>query len=273
MNKLDDQLPELMTRATDGLEPESVDLVERSMAQGVRLRRRRSTAAGMAAGGAVLLTMGLVVTGIQQFDQRGDTGPMVAGPPVAGPPVASAKPPNTPSGLPSTESTKFPKRKPGGPTLATLRSLLKTPGRTQSAPRSWGNDATFAASLVIDDGKGKSLVSVITQRMLGPGSPTCKDVTGVPDCTTRADGSKIRSQHLGQEGNGIISNLVEITSKDGRYIGLVTYNAVGEWETKPTRTAPLLSVAQLTELAESKLWTYPASGLVVDPVGQSEGSK
>ncbi|GAB3930186.1 hypothetical protein GCM10029976_031360 [Kribbella albertanoniae] len=104
MNKLDGQLPELMARATDGLEPESVDLVERSLAQGVRLRRRRSTAAGVAAGGAVLMTMGVVVAGIQHFDQRGDTGPMVAGPP-----VASAKPTSTPSGLPSTETTKFPK--------------------------------------------------------------------------------------------------------------------------------------------------------------------
>ncbi|GAA1704183.1 hypothetical protein GCM10009745_59620 [Kribbella yunnanensis] len=252
MNKLDGQLPGLMARATDGLEPESVDLVERSLAQGVRLRRRRSTAAGVAAGGAVLVTMGLVVAGFQHFDHRGDAGPMVAGPP-----VASTKPTNTLSGLPSTQPTKIPKPKPGGPTLATLRSLLKAPGRTLSAPESWGseNDGFFAAASVVDDGKGKSQVQVLTQRMLLNRPVSCKDL---PGCTMRPDGSTIRSQQLGQEGNGIISNFVEITRKDGRFIGLTSYNAAGEKDTKPTRTAPILSVAQLTELAESKLWTYPA---------------
>ena len=187
MNKLDDQLPELMTRATDGLEPETVDLVERSMAQGVRLRRRRSAAAGVAAGGAVLVTMGLVVAGVQHFDQRGGSQPQVAGPPVA------SKPTSAPSGLPSADPTKIPKPKPGSPVLSTLQSLLKRPGYTLSAPESWGSEGEgfLAAATVVDDGKGKSRVQVLTQRMLRPGPPTCKDV---PGCTKRPDGSTIRSQ-------------------------------------------------------------------------------
>lgn len=249
MNKLDDQLPELMTRATDGLEPESVDLVERSVAQGVRLRRRRSAAAGVAAGGAVLVTMGLVVAGVQHFDQRGGSQPLVAGPPVA------SKPTSAPSGLPSADPTKKPK--PGGPTLKTLQSLLKGPGRTLSAPASWGgeDEGFFAASTVVDDGKGKSQVQVLTQRMLLPGPPTCKDV---PGCTKRPDGSTIRSQQLGHERDGVLSNFVEITWKDGRFIGLTSYNAVSEKDSKPTRAKPFLTVAQLTELAGSKQWKYPA---------------
>jgi hypothetical protein len=176
-NKLDDQLPELMTRATDGLEPESVDLVERSLAQGVRLRRRRSAVAGVAAGGAVLVTMGLVVAGVQHFDQRGEAAP--AGPLVVGPVTTPTPKPPAPSASASNPTQVPPTANPKDPTLLTLKSLVKGPGRTFSAPETWGGteDGFFAAALVVDDGKGGSRVQVLLERLQKP--PSC---VGEPGC-------------------------------------------------------------------------------------------
>ncbi|MFI5728711.1 hypothetical protein ACIA49_01235 [Kribbella sp. NPDC051587] len=245
MSNLDSKLPELMRRATEDLEPESVDLVERSVAQGTRLRQRRGALTGVAAGVAVLATMGVVVGAVQHFDRRADGGALVAGPPIAATPSFNPTPP--PAVTPPATVAK-------GPTLDTLRSLLKTPGRTLSAPESWGgaDDGFFGAAYVADEGKGKSQVTVLLQRFKGPAS--CKDVQG---CTKRPDGSTIRTQSMGGEGGGVISNFVEVRRKDGRFVSLTSYNAPSEKDTKPTRTRPILSVQQLTQLADSPKWKFP----------------
>ncbi|MFK4086645.1 hypothetical protein ACI2LF_21235 [Kribbella sp. NPDC020789] len=258
MNKLDDQLPELMSRATDGLEPESVDLVERSVEQGVRLRRRRSAAAGVAAGGAVLATMGLVVAGVQHFDQRGDTG--VASPLVVGPATPTPKP-TAPSASTSDPTYVPPTANLKDPTLQTLKSLVGGHGRTLSAPETWGGkeEGFFAASWVVDDGKGGSRVQVLLERLQGPAS--CTDV---PGCRKRPDGSAIRSESLSPEYSdsrqkkfGIVSSFVEIVRKDGRRISVTAYNGVSEKGTRHTRVAPILTVAQLTKLADKQAWKFP----------------
>lgn len=67
MNNLNDTLPELMRRATENLEPESTDLVERGMRRGTILRRRRTALLSFTGAGAVLATAGIVIGGTQLF--------------------------------------------------------------------------------------------------------------------------------------------------------------------------------------------------------------
>ncbi|TDD63471.1 hypothetical protein E1263_00530 [Kribbella antibiotica] len=252
MSNLDSKLPELMRQATEDLEPESVDLVERSVAQGTRLRQRRSVLAGTAAGVAVLATVGVVVGTVQHFDGRADGGPMVAAPPTISTPAASTTP---------TVQTP-PPSKAGGPTLATLKSLVQGPGRTLSLPETWGGaqDGFFGAGLVVDDGKGGSRIQVLLERHQGPAS-----CAGEPGCKKRPDGSTIRSSSLipeysddRQQEFGIVYNYVEITRKDGRQISATSYNGVSEKGTKHTRAVPILTVAQLTKLADDQAWKFPA---------------
>ncbi|WP_405056871.1 hypothetical protein OG474_29555 [Kribbella sp. NBC_01505] len=260
MKDLDTQLPELMVRATDGLEPESVDLVERSVVQGVRLRQRRSALAGVAGGVAVLATVGVVVGAVQHFDQGGSAEP--AGSLVVGPAVTPTPAPSAPVPGASEEVYTPPVVNTKDPTLQTLKSLVSGSGRTLSAPENWGGkeDGFFAAGWVVDDGKGGSRVQVLLERH--EASPSC---AGVPGCHKRPDGSTIRSESLGPEYSdgrqkefGIVSSYVEITRKDGRKISLTAYNGVSEKGTKHTRAVPILTVAQMTKLADNQAWKFPA---------------
>jgi hypothetical protein len=258
VSNLDSKLPELMRRATEELEPESVDLVERSVAQGTRLRQRRGALTGVAAGVAVLATMGVVVGAVQHFDRNGQAAP--AGSLAVGP--AATPKPSLPSKAPSGPVAPAPSANLKDPTLATLKSLLQGPSRTLSKPETWGSeqDGFFAAAWVVDDGKGGSRVDAALAKRAG--RPSC---TGLPGCRKRPDGSTIRSESLSPEYSderqkefGIVSNYVEIVRKDGRMISVTSYNGVSEKGTKHTRVAPILTVAQLTKLADSQAWQFPA---------------
>lgn len=59
------QLTDLMNRATENLEPVTADLLERSVTQGLRQRRRRTALLTASGAGAVLATAGLIGGGIQ----------------------------------------------------------------------------------------------------------------------------------------------------------------------------------------------------------------
>jgi hypothetical protein len=258
VSNLDSKLPELMRRATEDLEPESVDLVERSVAQGTRLRQRRGALTGVAAGVAVLATMGVVVGAVQHFDRNGQAAP--AGSLAVGP--AATPKPSLPSKAPSGPVAPASSANLKDPTLVTLKSLLQGSGRTFSKPENWGgkDDGFFGASWVVDDGKGGSRVEVLLERLKGPAS-----CAGVPGCRKRPDGSTIQSESLSPEYSdarqkefGIVSSFVEIVRKDGRRISVSSYNGVSEKGTKHTRVAPILTVAQLTKLADSQAWQFPA---------------
>src|ERR1700754_4734622 len=109
------QLTDLMHRATENLEPVTPDLLERSVKQGLRQRRRRTTLLTASGAGAVLATAGLIAGGISRAGL-----PATA---VAGSPLPAAQPP---AAKPPAVTTKNP-AKPGQvtpqQTLATLKSL------------------------------------------------------------------------------------------------------------------------------------------------------
>ncbi|MBB6567804.1 hypothetical protein HPO96_05010 [Kribbella sandramycini] len=254
-------LPELMHRATDGLEPESADLVERSVLQGLRLRRRRTALASAAGVAAVAATVAVVAGAVHVVGQPNGAQPAGA--------LASSPTPSTPSSptppAPFVSTTEEPgdgAQPPvqlNDPTLKTLRTLLKGKGKLTAAD-TWGSAAEgyLGASYVVDDGKGGSQVQVM---LSNGGHPTCKDV---PGCSVRADGSTIRAQQpapeypKGRNVDGVLTSFVEITRKGGRFISVTSYNAVEEKGSKATRPLPILTVAQLTKLADDTAWKFPA---------------
>jgi hypothetical protein len=241
------QLTDLMHRATENLEPVTPDLLERSLAQGVRQRRRRTALLTASGAGAVLATAGLIAGGIHALGAPSDTA-------VAGNPAPFVKP--SPGTTPVT--------KPAGvnpqQTLATLKGLVSKPGRTLSAPQTWG-DGTFAgAAYVVNDGHGASRVEVMVSGG-GEANPCAPARQG---CTTLPDGSVVYASAAEptytdgrQEQYGVVSNHVTLYRSDGRNINLASYNAPAEKGTRHTRPQPLLSVADLTKLAQSNAWKLP----------------
>lgn len=236
-------LTDLMRRATEDLEPKSSDLVECGMRRGAVLRRRRTALRGFASAGAVLATAGVIVGGNQLIGSNSSTDTPAAGLPTVVTSTASSavvKPPATPND-----------------TLQTLRSLLPA-GLEVSQPRTWG-DNFIGASYVVDDGKGASLLEV--QVMTRKSQISCANEAHPKNCTTRPDGTIVLAeQQPGRSVKGLqvaAASTVQLRYPDGRIIVLGSANSTA-WKKAPiTRAQPLLTVAQLTALADSKAWGFP----------------
>ena len=118
------QLSDLMQRATENLEPVTPDLLERSVQQGLRLRRRRTTVLSLTGAGAVLATVGVIAGGVQLLSTPADSA-------AAATPIPMAKP--TPVAKPTQVTSKQ--------TLATLRALVEQHGKL-SKPETWGTSGS-----------------------------------------------------------------------------------------------------------------------------------
>ncbi len=243
---MNSQLTELMQQATENLEPVTPDLLERSVQQGLRLRRRRTTILSLTGAGAVLATVGLIAGGIQSFGSPSEAS-------VAGTPLPSATP--TPAAKPHPVTARQ--------TLATLRSLIAAPGRTLSHPEARGDsdDGFNAAAYVVDDGKGASRIEVLVSG--GGEQDPCADPSAT--CTTNPDGSTLftvteQPEYPGDRNiDGVVSNYVTLHFPDGRFIGITSYNAPAEKDSRHTRQKPLFSVPELTTMVQSKTWKFPAA--------------
>ena len=243
------QLTDLMHQATENLEPVTTDLLERSVAQGLRLRRRRTAIATASGAGAVLATAGLIAGGIHLAGSPTDAA-------VAGSPVPSAKP--------SATTTATPTAKPAGvnpkQTLATLKTLVAAPGRTLSSPETWGGGDFAGAAYVVNDGHGAARVDVMLSGG-GEGNPCVPKRTG---CSTLPDGSVLYVSKESPEYSdsrqaqySVVSNLVVLYRHDGRNINVTSYNGPAEKGQRHTRPNPILSAAELSDLAKSKAWKLP----------------
>jgi hypothetical protein len=255
MNNLNDTLPGLMHRATENLEPDSTDLLERTVQQGLRLRRRRTTLLTASGAGAVLATAGLVVGTTQVLGRPSDAA-------IAGTPVPSAV--QTPTSKPIT-----PKE-----TLATLEQLISKPGRTVSQPTTWGGtkDGFLAASYIVDDGHGASRVEVLVSG--GEQQDPCAPAGS--GCTTDPDGSIVyasseRPEYSDgrQDRNRVVSSYVTVSRRGGGTISITSYNGPAQKGTKHTRTHPFFTVPQLVAMAKSTAWKFPPA----PAGGPSKGAK
>jgi len=252
------QLTDLMNRATENLEPVTADLLERSVAQGLRQRRRRTALLTASGAGAVLATAGLIGGGIQLLSSPADAG-------VAGTAAPLTKP-SVKSSTKTPPASVTPKE-----TLATLRSLLAARGLKLSEPETWGGGDFAGAAYVVDDGKGAARVDVMVSGG-GEGNPCVPVRSG---CTTLADGAVLYVSPISPEYTdgrqaqyGVVSRYVTLFRKDGRNINLTSYNGPAEKGQSHTRKNPILSAAELSDLAKSKSWKLPPVN-AIKPSGKS----
>jgi hypothetical protein len=249
---MDTNLSNLMHQATEDLEPVTTDLYERSLKQGLRLRRRRTTILSVTGAGAVLATAGIIAGGMQAFGGPNETS-------AASMPIPAAKPP---AAKPSTAT--MPKIVTPEQTLATLRSLAQHRGKL-SHPETWGGakDGFLGAAYVVDDGKGAGYV----QAMVSAGGEHGEANPCVPlqsGCTKLPDGSWLSVQKEvpeysdgRQQQEGVVGNYVIRFLPDGRNINLTSYNAPAEKGEQHTRPKPTFTTDELVTMAKSKAWKFP----------------
>lgn len=106
------------------------------------------------------------------------------------------------------------------------------------------------AYVVVDDGKGRSLVQINVQRDM-------RDVTGdlYSDATTLPDGTLLAtSQQPGEKGGaGVVQWTADTMRPDGMRVVVSAFNS-GDQASAATRSEPALTIEQLTALATSPEW-------------------
>ncbi|MGW1746294.1 hypothetical protein ACWCRD_11870 [Streptomyces sp. NPDC002092] len=130
----------------------------------------------------------------------------------------------------------------------TLKSLL--PKGAFKVSEDSGEDSGFGY-LVLDDGRGKSLVQVNVQTNM---SDAEGDLFG-SDAEVLADGTKVATHQVPGEkgGAGVVMWTVDTIRTDGRRVVISAFNS-GAQDTAATRKTPALTMKQLREIALSSKW-------------------
>jgi hypothetical protein len=216
----------------------------------VTLRRRRTALLTFTGAGAVLATTATVIGGPQFLGSSSDVDTAVAGAPALSTSV------NHSSGAPSPGAPAAAEQVTPKGTLETLTELL--PGSLRvSGPTMWG-DNFIGVSVVADDGKGISRIEATVQTTKA--RMTCDNEPPTSDCKVRPDGSILitsQSKVVRPVDGGVITNGVLVYRPDRTVIHLASTNAPQMKATKPTAPQPVLSIAQLTKMADSGLWKFP----------------
>ncbi|GAA0963706.1 hypothetical protein GCM10009554_83500 [Kribbella koreensis] len=244
MKNLNDTLPELMRRATENLDPESTDLVERGMARGLTLRRRRTALFTATGATAVLATAAVIVGGNQLFAKD------------AQPPAASTT---------TKQSTAVTKEAPKPVTMketqATLTKLL--PARLKVAKAQvWDDGGGYQAELIVNDGKGPSLLSLAIRPAWGKDQGCSDQKPGT--CAPRADGSVLTvvKDEVDERTPGVLTNRIYLIRPGGETIALSSLNGPtvtrnGAVTVEKSRPKPPLTTAELVKIADSDTWRFP----------------
>lgn len=163
---------------------------------------------------------------------------------------------------PLLEQLPPPQTKPGGSTTdpgahepsgaavqATLRSLLPKNQGLRVVDK--GGQGSYAY-LVVDDGKGRSLVQINVQ----PGMTGIRgDVFGVPGVTTEADGTLVSlSERPGEKGGeGVVWWSADTLAPDDFRVVVSAFNS-GTQHDAATRPEPALTTEQMKTIALSPKW-------------------
>ncbi|APE22402.1 MULTISPECIES: hypothetical protein [Streptomyces] len=137
---------------------------------------------------------------------------------------------------------------PSGPAMqATLRSLL--PKGLKVVDK---NQDSGYAHMVVDDGKGKSLVGVNVQPDM---SDVADELFGSGDVTTLPDGRRVKlTQQPGEKGGaGVVWWSVDTITPEGFRVVVSAFNSGAQHEAA-TRPEPALTMAQLKAIALSLKW-------------------
>ncbi|GCB46370.1 hypothetical protein [Streptomyces sp. NL15-2K] len=218
-------------------------LTAAGQARGRRLRlRRRAAIVGSTAG------LALVGVGGALLSLPGDGSPDREQRSVATAPTATAGPTATPEKpRPSAPEKSVPVSVDGDTIGQTLAGLL--PDGLEVVARG-AQEAEFAY-LVVDDGKGRSLVQINVQ-------PGMSDVAGQlfgADAETLPSGTKVTtSQRPGEKGGaGVVMWTADTIRTDGLRVVVSAFNS-GAQDTAATRETPALTMEQLKEIAVSPKW-------------------
>ncbi|MFF8511976.1 hypothetical protein ACF064_28265 [Streptomyces sp. NPDC015492] len=134
-----------------------------------------------------------------------------------------------------------------GAVQSTLRSLLP-PGLRVTAEGGGGE----YAYLVVDDGKGKSLVQINVQQDM---ANVADDLFGSGDVTTLPDGRRVKlTRQPGEKGGeGVVWWTADTMTPEGFRVVVSAFNA-GTQHEAATRAEPALTMDQLKSIALSLRW-------------------
>ncbi|MEU1289553.1 hypothetical protein [Kitasatospora sp. NPDC005856] len=277
-DKFEDDLLYALTRTGEGFRTEQAGLVAGGYQRGRRRWRRRSAAAVV--GGAAALA--LVGTGAVYLGAPGgrDAGTVSAASAPAG--SAAGTVTAAAAATPSAVKSSAPTVVSGDEVLATFRALLPRGETTEAEGRGTDDErqgGTYAsASLVLDDGQGKSLIQLGVQKhwpkqTQAPTCPTDFKLARVDSCTdtTLADGSRLLLLQ-GYEYSDDRADTKEwsavLTGPDGRSISVHEWNAPKEKGAPDSRPNPPLSPDQLKAVVTDRSWDRIAAAVRYDGVDQ-----
>ncbi|MEU2074708.1 hypothetical protein [Streptomyces sp. NPDC013489] len=166
-------------------------------------------------------------------DMSGGAGGQVSGPGKGGPDVQDTPPRHV---EPSGDAVR-----------STLRSLLPKGLKVTDK----GGEGEYAY-VVVDDGKGKSLVQINVQPNM---SDVAGDLFGSGDVTTLPDGRRVKlTQQPGEKGGeGVVWWTVDTLTPEGFRVVVSAFNA-GTQHEAATRAEPALTMEQLKAIALSAKW-------------------
>ncbi|MER5201902.1 hypothetical protein [Streptomyces sp. NPDC002825] len=154
---------------------------------------------------------------------------------------------SVPKDKPAPGAVRLPAVPSAAAVQATLRSLL--PKGVTVTSHGGGDGHGY---VVVDDGKGKSLVGVDVQPDAGKAVAELFTGAGV---VTLPDGTKVRAtQQPGEKGGaGVVWWSVDTLSPEGFRVGVSAFNSGAQHEAA-TRAEPALTMEQLQALALSPKW-------------------
>jgi hypothetical protein len=144
-----------------------------------------------------------------------------------------------------TAASSQPEGIDGGAVTSTLVSLL--PKGVKVVAKS-GPDSGYAY-VVLDDGKGRSLVQINVQ----PDMSDVKDQLFGTGAETLADGTKVVTHKKPGEKGGVVMWTADTIRTNGFRVVVSAFNS-GSQATAATRTAPALTTKQLRAIALSAKW-------------------
>ncbi|MFE7596945.1 hypothetical protein [Streptomyces sp. NPDC057494] len=152
-----------------------------------------------------------------------------------------------PGGKPTPGKVDLPPAPSAAAVQATLRSLL--PKGATVVSHGGGDGHGY---VVVDDGKGKSMVGVDVQPT---GGKTVAELFSRDGVVTLPDGTKVRStQQPGEKGGeGVVWWSVDTLTPQGFRVAVSAFNTGAQYEAA-TRAEPALTMEQLKALALSPKW-------------------
>ncbi|WP_369261654.1 hypothetical protein [Streptomyces sp. R35] len=150
----------------------------------------------------------------------------------------------------SPKDTRMPNERPQADGKAVESALVALLPKSVQV-KAKGSQESEYAYVVVDDGKGRSMVQINVQSDMSD----VEDQLFGSDAETLADGTKVTTrQEPGEKGgSGVVMWTVDTIRTDGMRVVVSAFNS-GSQETDATRTTPALTMKELRTIAVSGKW-------------------